>query len=803
MEDNNKPNVDIDTEKDDDQITENVTDADEMQLPMIPLRGLSVFPNMVLHFDIGREKSINALEKAMVTNQHIFLASQKDDGTDLPTPEDFYHVGTVGKIKQMLKLPGDSIRVLVEGVCRGAIEDVMFEVPYFKCRIRKIEEPEYPADDAEAEALMRTVLSSFDEYINLNRNLAAEIFASVVTIEDPGRMADMIASHLEIKLEDKQRLLETIDPKERLETLNTMLTKEIEILNIEQDISSKVKSQINKNQREYYLREQMRAIQEELGVSEDVEDEVAGFTEQLEKLDLEEKTKEKVEKEISRFSKMQPSSAEATVSRNYIETILGLPWNTESEDNIDLNKAEEILNEDHYGLDKVKERVLEYLAVMQLSKGLKGPILCLVGPPGVGKTSIARSIARSIGREFVRMSLGGVRDEAEIRGHRRTYIGAIPGRIIGSIKDCGTKNPVFLLDEVDKIGADYKGDPASALLEVLDPEQNKDFTDHYLEVPFDLSKVMFITTANTTSTIPRPLLDRMEVLEVSGYTEEDKLQIAEKYLVPKQVKENGLTKSNISFTETGLRTLINYYTRESGVRNLEREIGNLCRKVAKNVVCGDTKKVSITGKKVQELLGKKRFRFDIIKGEIEVGVTTGLAWTVVGGDTLFIETTAVPGNGKLVLTGQMGDVMQESAKAGLSYIRSVSKKLKIDEDFYKKYDLHVHIPEGAIPKDGPSAGVTMCTAIISTLTGIPVRKDIAMTGEITLRGKVLPVGGIREKVMAAHRAGIRKVLLPAENDVDIQDIPEVVRNDMEFVLLRNVDDALKEVLVKDKKNEDK
>ena len=803
MEDNNKPNVDIDTEKDDDQITENVTDADEMQLPMIPLRGLSVFPNMVLHFDIGREKSINALEKAMVTNQHIFLASQKDDGTDLPTPEDFYHVGTVGKIKQMLKLPGDSIRVLVEGVCRGAIEDVMFEVPYFKCRIRKIEEPEYPADDAEAEALMRTVLSSFDEYINLNRNLAAEIFASVVTIEDPGRMADMIASHLEIKLEDKQRLLETIDPKERLETLNTMLTKEIEILNIEQDISSKVKSQINKNQREYYLREQMRAIQEELGVSEDVEDEVAGFTEQLEKLDLEEKTKEKVEKEISRFSKMQPSSAEATVSRNYIETILGLPWNTESEDNIDLNKAEEILNEDHYGLDKVKERVLEYLAVMQLSKGLKGPILCLVGPPGVGKTSIARSIARSIGREFVRMSLGGVRDEAEIRGHRRTYIGAIPGRIIGSIKDCGTKNPVFLLDEVDKIGADYKGDPASALLEVLDPEQNKDFTDHYLEVPFDLSKVMFITTANTTSTIPRPLLDRMEVLEVSGYTEEDKLQIAEKYLVPKQVKENGLTKSNISFTETGLRTLINYYTRESGVRNLEREIGNLCRKVAKNVVGGDTKKVSITGKKVQELLGKKRFRFDIIKGETEVGVTTGLAWTVVGGDTLFIETTAVPGNGKLVLTGQMGDVMQESAKAGLSYIRSVSKKLKIDEDFYKKYDLHVHIPEGAIPKDGPSAGVTMCTAIISTLTGIPVRKDIAMTGEITLRGKVLPVGGIREKVMAAHRAGIRKVLLPAENDVDIQDIPEVVRNDMEFVLLRNVDDALKEVLVKDKKNEDK
>lgn len=802
MEENNKQSVDIDVEKNAEQIEEeNILEEGVMELPMIPLRGLSVFPNMVLHFDIGREKSINALEKAMIMNHHIFLASQKDDNTDLPTPEDFYHVGTVGKIKQMLKLPGDSIRVLVEGVYRGEIEEVLFEVPYFKCRIRKIEEIEYPADDAEAEAMMRTVLSNFDEYININQNLAPEIFATVVTIEDPGRMADMIASHLEIKLEDKQQLLEILDPKERLEKLNSILTKEIEILNIEHDISSKVKSQINKNQREYYLREQMRAIQEELGVAEDIENEVTDFKMQLDCLHLEKKINDKIEREILRLYKMQPSSAEATVSRNYIETVLDLPWNTESEDNIDLNKAEDILNEDHYGLDKVKERVLEYLAVMQLSEGLKGPILCLVGPPGVGKTSIARSIARSIGREFVRMSLGGVRDEAEIRGHRRTYIGAIPGRIISAIKDCGTKNPVFLFDEVDKIGADYKGDPASALLEVLDPEQNREFTDHYLEVPFDLSKVMFITTANTTSTIPRPLLDRMEVLEVSGYTEEDKLNIAEKYLVPKQIKENGLTRGNISFTEQGIRTLINYYTRESGVRNLEREIGNLCRKVAKNVVCGDTKRVSITGKKVQEFLGKKKFRFDIIKGEKEVGVTTGLAWTIVGGDTLFIETTAVPGNGKLVLTGQMGDVMQESAKAGVSYIRSMAKKLKIEEDFYKKYDLHIHIPEGAIPKDGPSAGVTMCTAIISTLTGIPARKDIAMTGEITLRGKVLPVGGIREKVMAAHRAGIRKVLLPKDNDADIEEIPQVVRDDMEFVLIKNVNEALKHVLVKDKKND--
>lgn len=796
-------------EKEDIDITEDAEDIDisrvngRVELPMIPLRGLSVFPNMVLHFDIGREKSINALEKAMIMNQHIFLVSQKDDNTDLPTPDDFYHIGTIGKIKQMLRLPGDSIRVLVEGICRGEIEEILFEVPYFKCAVRRIDDEPVEKDDPEAEALMRTVLSNFDDYIKINQDLAPEVLATVVTIDDPGRMADMIASHLEIKLEDKQDLLETLDPKKRLERLNTILLREIEILNIEQDISSKVKSQINRNQREYYLREQMRAIQEELGVGEDAEDEIAGFREKLDSLDIEEKTREKIDREINRFSRMQASSAEATVSRNYIETILDLPWNDKSEENLDLNRAEEILNEDHYGLDKVKERILEYLAVIQLSKSLKGPILCLAGPPGVGKTSIAKSIARATGREFVRMSLGGVRDEAEIRGHRRTYIGAIPGRIMTSIKECGKKNPVFLFDEVDKIGADYKGDPASALLEVLDPEQNREFTDHYLEVPFDLSEVMFITTANTTDTIPRPLLDRMEVIEVNGYTEEEKLNIAEKYLVPKQIKENGLTGKNISFTETGLRTIINYYTRESGVRNLEREIGNLCRKEAKRYVCGDTRKISITAKKVQELLGKKKFRFDIIKGETEVGVTTGLAWTVVGGDTLFIETAAVPGTGKLSLTGQLGDVMQESARTGVSYIRSAAKKLGIDGDFYKNTDLHIHIPEGAIPKDGPSAGVTMCTAIISTLTGIPVRKDIAMTGEITLRGKILPVGGIREKVMAAHRAGIRKVLLPKENEADIQDIPGSVRDEMEFVLIKHVNDALKEVLVKDDKNDRK
>ena len=775
--------------------TEEISEADVKEYPMIPLRGLTVFPNMVLHFDIGREKSINALEKAMIMNQHIFLSSQMDENLDLPTPDDFYKVGVIGKIKQMLKLPGDSIRVLVEGLSRGVIEEVIFEVPYFRCRVRTVDEPE-TADDAESEALMRTVLASFENYININKSIAPEVFASVVSIENPGRLADVIASHLDIKLEDKQLLIEEFDHKKRLEKLNEILVKEIEIMNIEQDISSKVKSQMNQNQREYYLREQLRVIQEELGGVDELEEELDNFRKQLDELELEEKTREKVEKEINRFSKMQPSSAEATVSRNYIETILSLPWNKESEDNIDLIKAEEILNEDHYGLEKVKERVLEYLAVIQLSESLKGPILCLVGPPGVGKTSIARSIARSIGREFVRMSLGGVRDEAEIRGHRRTYIGAIPGRIISAIKDTGVKNPVFLFDEVDKIGADYKGDPASALLEVLDPEQNKDFTDHYLEVPFDLSKVMFITTANSTSTIPGPLLDRMEVIDVSGYTEEDKVQIAQKYLVPKQIKQNGLTKSRISFTEAGIRNVINYYTRESGVRNLEREIGNICRKVARNVVTGDTGKVSVVPKKVQEFLGKKKVHFDIIKGETEVGVTTGLAWTIVGGDTLFIEAAALPGTGKIQLTGQMGDVMQESAMTGISYIRSVSKKLKIEEDFYKNYDIHIHIPEGAVPKDGPSAGVTMCTAIISALTGTPVRKDVAMTGEITLTGKVLPVGGIREKVLAAHRAGVRKVLLPAENEIDIQEIPEIVRDDMEFVLLKHVKDVFPNVFVK-------
>jgi len=765
-------------------------------MPMIPLRGLSIFPYMVLHFDIGREKSISALEKAMMMNQLVFLSAQKDADTDLPTHEDFYKVGTIAKIKQMLKLPGDAIRVLVEGVSRGEIEEVLFEVPYFKCSVKKIEEKEYDELPARIVALMRSTLGNFENYLDLNSKINQDIFPSVASVDHPGRLADVITSHLEIKIEQKQRILEAFDPENRLEILNEILNNEIEILTIEQDINFKVRNQINKVQREYYLKEQLRAIQEELGQDAAIEDEIETWLKQLKKLKLAPKIAEKVEKEINRLSKIQPSSAEGGVIRTYIESILALPWNKTSKATIDLKEAERILNEDHYGLEKVKERILEYLAVMKLSKSMKGPILCLVGPPGVGKTSVAKSIARAVNREFVRMSLGGVRDEAEIRGHRRTYIGAIPGRVISAIKDAGTNNPVFLFDEVDKIGADFRGDPASALLEVLDPEQNKEFVDHYLEIPFDLSKVLFITTANTTETIPRPLLDRMEVIHVSSYTEEEKVKIAERYLIPKKLKEHGLKEENISISESTIRSIINYYTRESGVRNLEREIANVCRKVARKIVEEDATRLRITSGNIEAYLGKKRYRYDIIEGENEVGVTTGLAWTIVGGDTLFIETTLLPGTGKLVLTGQLGEVMQESAKAGVSYIRSISKKLGIKEDFYKENDLHIHIPEGATPKDGPSAGVTMCTAIISTLTNTPVRKDVAMTGEITLRGKVLPVGGIREKVLAAHRAGIKKVLLPVENAVDIEEIPANVRKKLEFVLINNVSEALEHALTK-------
>lgn len=786
-----------------DEITRETEERNEEQeerkdlFPCIPLRGVSIFPNTVVHFDIGREKSIRALEKAMATDKLMFVSTQKEEGVLIPTFEDIYAIGCIVKIKQMLKIQGDAVRVLVEGVCRAEVIERITEESYMSCTVKKIEEHidtnSLPVED---KAAMRILTESFIEYAALTGQVTDEVVDKAVSSEMPAVVVDKITSELMISCSKKQKVLETLDFSERVQVLTAIIAEENEIAVIEKELSQKVKESIDNNQKEYFLREKMKAIQEELGVNEDAGIEAADWLKALEELHLDEKVAEKIKKEIDKFSKMMPSSAEATVIRNYVETILALPWNESSKVNVNLKKAEKILNEDHYGLDKVKERVLEYLAVIHLSKAIKGPILCLVGPPGVGKTSIAKSIARASGREFVRMSLGGVRDEAEIRGHRRTYIGAIPGRVVSCIKDAGTNNPVFLFDEVDKIGADFKGDPASALLEVLDPEQNNTFTDHFLEIPFDLSKVMFITTANSTDTIPRPLLDRMEIVEVPGYTEEEKVKISQRYLIPKKTKEHGLRRENIKISEKALHDLINYYTRESGVRNLEREIANLCRKVARKIVTNKAKSYMITPGNLEKYLGKKRYHYDIVEGENQVGVTTGLAWTIVGGDTLQIETTAVAGSGKLVLTGQLGDVMQESAKAGISYIRSVADKLNIEEDFYKKYDLHVHIPEGAVPKDGPSAGVTMCTAVISTLTNTPVRRDVAMTGEITLRGKVLPVGGIREKVLAAHRAGIKKVLLPRENERDISEIPNAVRKQLEFVLIDDVSKALEEAMVK-------
>ncbi|MCR4708697.1 MAG: endopeptidase La [Clostridiales bacterium] len=763
--------------------------SDSYFMPCIPLRGLIVYPRTVLHFDIGREKSVKALESAMADDKLLFLASQKDENVLLPTKDDFYHIGTVVKVKQMLKIQGDGVRVLVDGLYRARMISAGTGEPYFRVEVERAETIPCDTQDLEVQALMRLVLYAFDEYVDLS-DLKQECYDVVQAIEEPELFCDTIAMQMRIKISQKQEILEALDVKERLRIINRMLTEENEILRLELDINEKVQDSIKKNQKEYFLHEQMKVIQDELGFGEEAQAEVSRWIQELDKIELEDKYKEKVKREISKFAKMGPNSADASVIRNYVETIIGLPWQKSAKVNSDLKKAEKILNEDHYGMEKVKERILEYLAVIHLNKAIKGPIICLVGPPGVGKTSIAKSIARATGREFTRMSLGGVRDEAEIRGHRRTYIGAIPGRIITNIKDCGVNNPVFLFDEVDKIGADFKGDPADALLEVLDPEQNKDFTDHFLDIPFDLSKVMFITTANTTDTIPRPLLDRMELIELSGYTEDEKVNIAKNYLIGKQLKANGLKPKNISFSEKALRDLINYYTRESGVRNLEREIGNLSRKVARKIVTKKGTSFRITSGNLESYLGKRRYRFDTVEGQSEAGIVTGMAWTQVGGDTLSIETQVVPGTGKIQLTGQLGDVMQESAQAAITYIRSIADEYGIEKDFYKTKDIHVHVPEGAVPKDGPSAGVTMFTSVMSALTMTPVKKDLAMTGEITLRGKVLPVGGIKEKVLAAYRAGIRTILLPEENKADVDEIPQNISRHIKFVYLSKARETL-------------
>lgn len=766
-------------------------------LPLLPLRGISVFPYMMLHFDVGRDKSISALDEAMVKDQLIFLVSQKDAATDDPSTDDFYQVGTVSKIKQLLKLPGDTIRVLVEGMHRGRIINHIKDDPFFEVEIEEFVDQEDVQKDIETEALMRAIFDSFEEYIKLTNRTAVDTLITISGVEEPTRFADIVASNLSLRISQKQHILEAFDPLERLKRLHAILVKELDILRVERKINLRVKRQIDKMQREYYLKEQLKAIQKELGEDDGLMAEVEDYRKRVREAGLPEETEEKVLKEVDRLMKMSPGSAETGVIRGYLDWILELPWNVETEDNLDLKYARKVLDEDHYGLEKVKERILEYLAIRQLADGMKGPILCLVGPPGVGKTSIGRSIARALNRKFVRMSLGGVRDEAEIRGHRRTYVGAIPGRIIYSMRQAGSKNPVFLLDEVDKMSHDFRGDPASAMLEVLDAEQNNAFRDHYLEVPFDLSKVVFVTTANTTDTIPRPLLDRMEVIYISSYTEEEKLNIALKYLLPKQLKEHGLKKENLLISENTVRDIINYYTREAGVRNLERRIADVCRKAAKQLVEEKRKRVRVTGANLSKYLGIPAYRYEKVKEGTEVGIATGLAWTPVGGETLSIEVTTMKGSGKLVLTGQLGDVMKESARAGISYIRSRTEELGIDPNFYQDLDIHIHIPEGAIPKDGPSAGITIATAVISALANVPVRKDTAMTGEITLRGRVLPVGGIKEKSLAANRAGISKVLIPAENEKDLEEVPANVKRKLEFVTVDHMDSVLDHALMRD------
>lgn len=763
------------------------------ELPLLPLRGVLVFPYMIIHLDVGRDKSINAIEQAMITGREILLAMQKEAQTDEPGDRDIYRMGTVAEIKQLLKLPGGTIRVLVEGIVRARIRKYVMFSPYLRVVVEEL--PDYQEKTPEIEALMRNLVESFEHYVKVSKKIPSEAVVSIVSLEEPGRLCDVIASHLSLKLTDRQEILEATDVRRRLELLTEIINREMEILELERRINVRVRKQMEKTQKEYYLREQLKAIQKELGDKDDRQAESEELRARIEKAKLPKEVREKALKEVERLEKMPPMVAEATVVRNYLDWLLSLPWSKQTRDRLDIKKAEEILDEDHYGLKEVKERILEYLAIRQLAKNMRGPILCFVGPPGVGKTSLARSIARALERKFVRVSLGGIRDEAEIRGHRRTYVGAMPGRIIQGMKQAGTKNPVFLLDEIDKLGTDFRGDPASALLEVLDPEQNHMFSDHYIESPFDLSKVMFITTANVQYTIPRALLDRMEVINISGYTEEEKVKIAVRHLIPKQIKEHGLKPDQLHISENAIRKIIREYTREAGVRNLEREVATICRKAAKDIVAGKIKSLKVSAQAVESLLGVPRYRHREAEDKDEVGVATGLAWTETGGEVLNVEASVVKGKGNLTLTGKLGDVMKESAYAGFSYIRSKAKLLGIPEDFYERYDFHIHVPEGAIPKDGPSAGITMTTAMTSALTNRPVRREVAMTGEITLRGRVLPVGGIKEKVLAAHRAGIKVVILPKKNEKNLEDIPNNVKKKIEFILVEDMDEVLNRALV--------
>ena len=763
-----------------------------ISLPVLALRGLMVFPHMVLHFDVGRNKSVAALEEAMMEGQRIFLVAQKDAEADDPGVEELCRVGTIAAIKQVMNLPGDNLRVLVEGEKRGILQSITQEEPYLRGNI-KPDEGKIDGDEVELQALVRATQDFFETYAKTSLRVSQETVASVKDVDAADQIADIIAANILTRMEDRQAILEEMDVKRRLETLCGILARETELAGVEKQVQARIKKQIEKNQKDYYLREQIKAIQTELGDTEatDTDD----LRERMEKTPLNEEARQKCEKELDRLARMAPGTPEVGVSRTYIEWILDLPWGKTTADNLDLKRARKVLAQDHYGLEKVKERIVEYLAVLRMKQDMKGPILCFVGPPGVGKTSIVRAIAQAVGRKFVQMSLGGVRDEAEIRGHRRTYIGAIPGRIIAGIKQAGTMNPVFLFDEIDKMSHDMRGDPASALLEVLDAEQNENFRDHYMELPFDLSKVMFITTANSVDTIPGPLLDRMEIIEVPSYTEEEKLQIAKRHLLPKQIEAHGLQPKTVKVSDKVLRSLIEGYTREAGVRTLERTVAKVVRKAAVTMLDTDVTEVTVTPAKLKEYLGAVRYVRGMPEKEPRIGVVNGLAYTTVGGEMLEVECAIMPGKGSLQLTGQLGDVMKESAEAAFTWVRAHSAELGLKDDFYKDKDIHIHVPEGAVPKDGPSAGVTMVTALTSVLTGIPVRQDVAMTGEITLRGRVLPIGGLKEKTLAAYRAGIRTLLIPKENVKDLEEIPPHVLSQFRVVAAEKIDDVLTTALV--------
>ncbi|NMC63623.1 MAG: endopeptidase La [SAR324 cluster bacterium] len=765
--------------------------SENNSIPLLALRELVVFPQQVVPLFVGREKSVRAIEEAQRRNCYIMLAAQKDARTSNPTEKDIYSIGTLGEVVQLIRLADGPIKVLVEGKARAKIKKFQDGEEFLTVEADEIQIPVEVT--TEIKALMRSVNVTFDNYVKLGKKVNPEMIMQVNAIEDPSRLADAIVVQLNLKLEDRQDILETISPQERLDKILGHMKSEIEILQVEKRIRNRVKKQMEKTQKEYYLNEQMRAIQKELGEKDDFRNEITELEDKLKAKDMPDDAREKTEKEIRKLKMMSPMSAEATVVRNYVDWMLALPWNEISEAEIDIEKARDVLEADHYGLEKIKERILEYLAVQKLVDKQKGPILCLVGPPGVGKTSLGRSIARATNREFVRVALGGVRDEAEVRGHRRTYIGALPGKIIQSLKKAGKSNPVFLLDEVDKMSTDFRGDPSSALLEVLDPEQNDTFNDHYLDCDYDLSKVMFVTTANNLHTIPEPLKDRMEILMLSGYTELEKLSIAKKYLVDKQHKANGLQPHNVDITDAAILEIIRSYTREAGVRNLEKSIATLCRKAAVEVVeKGTAHSVKIDAKDLPLFLGQPKYRHGRKEESNQVGTVTGLAWTDKGGELLTIETTILPGKGRLQITGKLGDVMQESARAALSFVRSRHSFLGLPKDFYDKIDIHVHVPEGAIPKDGPSAGITMATSMVSALTGIPIDREVAMTGEITLRGNVLPIGGLKEKALAAHRGGIKRVLLPEENENEIEEIPAIVRSELELVPVKHMDEVLRE-----------